>query len=113
VEKLLINTNSAIFALFVLPEKVSTPPSENLVHPPHRQKPCVGSNSFNEPPSSDPLQRVQAQIRHKRFPLPATPIYSVLSLSSSPLRAETSPYFAFDCFARSFLALKIKNKTLG
>jgi len=35
-----------------------------------------------------PLQRVQAQIRHKQVPLRATPIYSVLSLSSPPLLTE-------------------------
>jgi hypothetical protein len=56
-------------------------------------------------PRSAPLQRVQAQIRHKRFPLRAAPIYSVLNLSSLPLRTERSPYFVFDyLLARSSLS---------
>ena len=81
-------------------------------------------------PASAPLQRVQAQIRHKRCPLAptnvgtscafltgrekcglrATPIYSVLSLSSPPLRAGRRLYFAFDfSLARSSLT-KIENQ---
>src|SRR5580704_12256403 len=61
-------------------------------------------------PASAPLQRVQAQIRHKRCPLRAAPIYSVLSLSSPPLRAGRRLYFAFDfSLARSSLT-KIENQ---
>jgi hypothetical protein len=57
-----------------------------------------------------PLQRVQAQIRHKRCPLRATPIYSVLSLSSPPLRAERVTVFCFRLL-RSLVPRSQKSKT--
>ncbi len=40
------------------------------------------------PAEVERLERVQAQIRHKQSSRRATPIYSVLSLSSPPLRTE-------------------------
>ena len=55
-----------------------------------------------------PLRRAQAQIRHKRCPT-ATPIYSVLSLSSPPLRAERVTVFCFRLF-RSLVPRSQKSK---
>jgi hypothetical protein len=57
-----------------------------------------------------PLEQSEGATR-QRFPLRTTPIYSVLSLSSLPLRTERSPYFIFDCLlARSSLS---KSKPKG
>ena len=55
--------------------------------------------------------RVQAQIRHKRCPLRATPIYTVLSLSSlEPERCRGDCVLLLILLARYSLS-KIKNKT--
>ena len=62
-------------------------------------------------PASAPLHQVQAQIRHKPGPpygLP--PVYSVLSLSSPPLRAERVTVFCFRLF-RSLVPRSQKSKT--
>src|SRR5215469_2484506 len=59
------------------------------------------------------LQRVQAEIRHKMDPpygLP--PIYSVLSLSSPPLRTERLTVFCFYFCSLVPRAQKPINKTL-
>jgi hypothetical protein len=71
----------------------------------------AGTKSRSPLGGTAPLQRVQAQIRHKPDPpygLP--PIYSVLSLSSPPLRAERVTVFCFRLF-RSLVPRSQKSKT--
>ena len=57
-----------------------------------------------------PLYRVQAQMRHKPGPPTATPIYSVLSLSSPPLRAQRVTVFCVRLL-RSLVPRSQKSKT--